>query len=145
MGECRKRGINAQICDAGAQRLPFSDQEFGLVTCFEVVEHIKSPQGLLNEVRRVLKKDGLFIISTPNIASPYLRLKHLFGSFGFHDPDHVRFYTPRTLMMCLGDFGFSVKRAHYLGYFPKIGYFGGPLGNMCDNFALEAVPRGLLA
>lgn len=43
-----------------------------VVVCFEVIEHLETPDLLIMEIKRVLKKDGLLIISTPNkdIASP---------------------------------------------------------------------------
>ncbi len=47
-------------------RLPFNDEEFDVVTCFEVIEHLAEPEDLLPEIARVLKKSGLLIISTPN-------------------------------------------------------------------------------
>jgi SAM-dependent methyltransferase/glycosyltransferase involved in cell wall biosynthesis len=39
---------------------------FDLVVCFEAIEHIDAPEQLLSEVKRVLKRDGVFIVSTPN-------------------------------------------------------------------------------
>ena len=39
---------------------------FDVITCFEVIEHVKEQKKVLLEVKRLLKKHGLFIISTPN-------------------------------------------------------------------------------
>jgi len=47
-------------------RLPFNDEEFDVVTCFEVIEHLSNPEELLPEIARVLKKSGSLVISTPN-------------------------------------------------------------------------------
>lgn len=46
--------------------LPFADGEFGLVVCFEVIEHVESPPAVLDELRRVLTPEGLLAISSPN-------------------------------------------------------------------------------
>jgi SAM-dependent methyltransferase len=46
--------------------LPFADDAFDLVVCFEVVEHLLRPQRLLAECRRILKPEGTLVISTPN-------------------------------------------------------------------------------
>lgn len=37
-----------------------------ITVSFEVIEHIKNQEKFLNQIKRVLKKDGLFIVSTPN-------------------------------------------------------------------------------
>jgi glycosyltransferase involved in cell wall biosynthesis/2-polyprenyl-3-methyl-5-hydroxy-6-metoxy-1,4-benzoquinol methylase len=39
---------------------------FDLIVCFEVIEHIDDHENLLKEVKRLLTKDGLFIVSIPN-------------------------------------------------------------------------------
>jgi SAM-dependent methyltransferase len=49
-----------------ATDLPFPDQSFDLITAFEVIEHLADPAKLLSEARRVLRHDGLFLVSTPN-------------------------------------------------------------------------------
>lgn len=49
------------ICD-----LPYGDGEFDLVTCFEAIEHVSDPGRVLDELRRVLRPDGVVVLSTPN-------------------------------------------------------------------------------
>ena len=46
----------------------FKSNSFDLIVCFEVLEHIPKhcEISLFNEVNRLLKKDGKFILSTPN-------------------------------------------------------------------------------
>jgi SAM-dependent methyltransferase len=39
---------------------------FDVIVCFEAIEHIEEHDALLGEVKRLLKPDGLFIVSTPN-------------------------------------------------------------------------------
>ncbi|HXL01706.1 MAG TPA: methyltransferase domain-containing protein, partial [Candidatus Atribacteria bacterium] len=46
--------------------LAFEDNKFDVVVCFEVFEHIDDPDVLLKELSRVLKPDGMLIVSTPN-------------------------------------------------------------------------------
>lgn len=47
---------------ADAHKLPFKDESFDLVICTEVLEHVINPQGVIAEIKRVLKKDGIAII-----------------------------------------------------------------------------------
>jgi len=47
-------------------RLPFGDSTFDVVTSFETVEHIPEYGKFVAELRRVLRDDGVMIMSTPN-------------------------------------------------------------------------------
>src|SRR5437870_1677877 len=44
------------------------DHSFDVIVCFEAIEHIDDQIGLLAEVKRLLKPDGAFVVSTPNKA-----------------------------------------------------------------------------
>jgi GT2 family glycosyltransferase/SAM-dependent methyltransferase/glycosyltransferase involved in cell wall biosynthesis len=44
----------------------FDDHSFDLITCFEALEHVEDHEKLLSEVKRLLKNDGIFMVSTPD-------------------------------------------------------------------------------
>ncbi len=46
--------------------LPFPEQSFDTITCFETIEHTINHQEVIKELKRVLKNDGVLIISTPD-------------------------------------------------------------------------------
>lgn len=46
-----------------AQNLPFKDNFFDLVICYETIEHVQVPDKVLRELKRVIKKDGLIIVA----------------------------------------------------------------------------------
>lgn len=46
--------------------VPFKDDEFELIVCLEVLEHVRNQVGLIKEIQRVLTPDGLALISVPN-------------------------------------------------------------------------------
>lgn len=48
-------------------RLPFTDDCFDGVVCFEVLEHVRDPGCVMNEIRRVLRSGGRAWISMPFI------------------------------------------------------------------------------
>jgi len=56
-----------QIIRSDLRELPFSDGEFDLVVCFEVIEHVDEHEPILDELARVLSADGILCISTPNL------------------------------------------------------------------------------
>ncbi|MBP1934764.1 glycosyltransferase [Ammoniphilus resinae] len=53
---------------ASIEKLPFEDSSFDIVVSFETIEHVDEmiQKSFLNEIKRVLKKGGLLIMSTPN-------------------------------------------------------------------------------
>jgi 2-polyprenyl-3-methyl-5-hydroxy-6-metoxy-1,4-benzoquinol methylase len=51
--------------------------DFDFITCIEVIEHLESPIGLLENIRSLLKTGGLALITTPNLQNVATRLKFL--------------------------------------------------------------------
>lgn len=90
---------------------PLRDASFDAVWAGEVIEHVADTAGWLSEVRRVLRSGGALVLSTP-AHEPLTRLAlGLSGrAFAAHfDPrsDHLRFYTRRTMVALLNEFGFE--------------------------------------
>ena len=48
--------------------LPFGDQEFDVVICCAVIEHVVDVFGLLRELARVCRHGGTLVLTTPNVA-----------------------------------------------------------------------------
>ncbi len=70
---CRRRGVD-QVTLHDADRLPFEDHSFDLLTAFDVIEHIEDDEGALLEFKRVLRPGGQLLIYTP--ALPWLYNEH---------------------------------------------------------------------
>ena len=51
--------------------------QFNLVLAVEVIEHVESPIGFLKNIARLLAKNGVAVITTPNVDSLAARLKFL--------------------------------------------------------------------
>ena len=60
------QGVGFHVADCTA--LPFGDNEFDRVVSFETLEHLAEHDQLLAEFRRVLKPDGVLILSSPDKA-----------------------------------------------------------------------------
>lgn len=98
-------GIDLKVCDISSQPLPYDAESFDLVLFCEVLEHLAvSPYRVLNELWRVMKEDGILILSTPNIAALYKRLKLMVGKtpLASFDRDarinfHIHEYTKNEL------------------------------------------------
>ncbi|MEK3675532.1 class I SAM-dependent methyltransferase [Paenibacillus sp. FSL R10-2771] len=59
---------NLKFLQASLENLPFSDSEFDCIVIFEVIEHVDAQiqNMFLKEAKRILKPDGILIMSTPN-------------------------------------------------------------------------------
>jgi SAM-dependent methyltransferase len=61
-----RAGVNVSFEVADARELPFANGAFDVVVCFEVIEHVEDPESILDELRRVLRPEGLAAVSSPN-------------------------------------------------------------------------------
>lgn len=105
--------VKADICN-----LPFKDNEFDVIFCNHVLEHIPDDTKAMQELYRVLKKGGMAILQIPqdlsrektfednSITDPKERAK-IFGQY-----DHVRIYG-RDYFDKLRSIGFTVLEEDY--------------------------------
>lgn len=61
--------------------LPFRAASFDAVDLVEVIEHIENQAQLIREIARVLKPNGVVLITTPNVLNVMSRLRFLFTGF----------------------------------------------------------------
>ena len=59
-------GAEIDFSEGDCLALPLNDHSIDVAVAFEIVEHIRDAAGFLRELRRVLRPDGLLILSTPN-------------------------------------------------------------------------------
>jgi ubiquinone/menaquinone biosynthesis C-methylase UbiE len=62
---------------ARAEKLPFPDESFDMVTCQTVLIHVKDPMIAIQEMLRVLKPGGLMVAAEPNNAAPGMSINNL--------------------------------------------------------------------
>jgi 2-polyprenyl-3-methyl-5-hydroxy-6-metoxy-1,4-benzoquinol methylase len=88
-------------CNSNA--LPFDDNEFDKVLCADTLEHVDDVEGTIEEVARVLRPDGLLVLTTPNRFLDFLDP---------HYPEH-RHYSLQELARIIP--GFRIERVHRSG------------------------------
>lgn len=81
---------NAEFRRMSVSPIDFPDGSFDCVISFQVIEHIRRDEEFVREVSRVLRKGGVFIVSTPNAPMSLTR-----------NPWHVREYTATQLTRLL--------------------------------------------
>jgi SAM-dependent methyltransferase len=107
----RATGVEVRLVEPDGT-LPFGHGEFDLVWCSEVLEHVPDALALLQETRRVLKRDGRLLLTVPYhgrlqaAAIALTRFEQHFDPLG----QHVRFFTRRSLATTLEHAGFEDAR-----------------------------------
>lgn len=74
-----REGFNIYLTDVNLEKLPFQDNSFDLIMMLNVIEHLVDPDNALSEAYRILKKGGLLLVTTPNLAFWINRLLIVFG------------------------------------------------------------------
>ena len=64
--KARETGVYKKVLCADAQNLPFNNASFNAVVSNSTFEHIKDDLAAVEEVSRVLRKNGLFFMTVPN-------------------------------------------------------------------------------
>jgi 2-polyprenyl-3-methyl-5-hydroxy-6-metoxy-1,4-benzoquinol methylase len=94
------------ILDISKKKIPYPPKSFDAIILADVIEHLPNPEETLHKLLSSLKKGGIIIISVPNIANFYVRMKLLLGNFdyeekGIMDKTHLRFFTLKSFRMLL--------------------------------------------
>lgn len=91
------------IGDVESIDIPFEENYFDYILYGDVLEHLISPEKVLNKYKKVLKDDGIVIASIPNIKyfSILLNLilfdKFEYANSGILDKSHLRFFTKKEI------------------------------------------------
>jgi 2-polyprenyl-3-methyl-5-hydroxy-6-metoxy-1,4-benzoquinol methylase len=80
--------------------------KFDVVVCGELIEHLSNPGQMLDGIRKLLKRGGLLIITTPNAFSLKHFLHVLIRSQDINSDFHSLAFTPKTLRTLLHRHGF---------------------------------------
>lgn len=112
--ELRRQGFdNVLLGDAQKLEEHFPAAEFDLAVAGETLEHLPNPGLFLESVRRVLKDDGVLLVTVPNafyllrIAALFLRRSEIVHR------DHNYYFSIKTLNRLLASAGFRVVFAGF--------------------------------
>ncbi len=84
----------------------FEDELFDVIISSEVIEHINNPLEEMKHFHRLLRKGGLVYITTPNFnAIERFLLKGDYAIIEY--PEHLCYYTPKTIDLLLTNNGFN--------------------------------------
>ncbi|MFZ0179585.1 MAG: class I SAM-dependent methyltransferase [Candidatus Dormiibacterota bacterium] len=88
--EARVRCPTGTFLHADLTALPYSEQRFDIITCFEAIDHVEDPMRGLDELRRVLAPGGIVLVSSPNP-----------GVYPVGNPFHIHEFKPQDLLTAM--------------------------------------------
>jgi SAM-dependent methyltransferase len=114
---------------------------FDYIICADILEHLRSPLGLLREIRQRLAPGGALLASLPNSGHWYFRYNVLVGRFpqhpnGLFDSTHLRFYPWSGWVHLFSRAGFRIDTVH-----PTTVPFGLALPSLDGSLAVRALER----
>lgn len=104
----------------GLEKLP--DEFVDCMILCSFLEHEKSPLPLLKLCKEKLSPDGVIIIKVPNYNS-WNRLLRQGQWCGFRYPDHVNYFTPKTLATIINNAGLKVSKREALPISDNMWFF----------------------
>lgn len=136
---CRKKGMKVKFGDA-EKKWDYPNDSFDIVIMSHIIEHVKNPDHLISEAKRVLKKGGIMIVNTPNLAAWFNRGLLPLGYQPFftevstidktlgikftrrltsfkHPLGHMRVFTPGALVDIVEMHGFKIIKKSGLEFF----------------------------
>lgn len=144
----RKKGIKATTCDIESKRLPYHNDFFDVVLLTDVIEHVFDTDRVLEDIYRVLKKGGMLLITTPNVASllrrcmlvcginPCLEYSARYMGSSLSPVGHIRYYTHADLRHQLQTCGFH----HIMAKGDRVNFhlFSNPFAaNICPSLSVN--------
>jgi SAM-dependent methyltransferase len=103
----KKRLPNVKFAIANVEEgLPFQEETFDIIMCNDVLEHLENPRIALGNIKKVLKKDGILYINTPNLNS--FRKKVL--RYADEKEHHISLFSHNELLDLLEQVGFKVEK-----------------------------------
>ncbi|HEX6739946.1 MAG TPA: class I SAM-dependent methyltransferase, partial [Vicinamibacteria bacterium] len=107
-GAERLRELGARVHQGDLEQAGYADGQFDLVVSLEVLEHLPRPRPHLEALARITRPGGLLLLSTPNHGG--LSRRWLGLRWRVIDPEHLGYFTPRTLASAARRAGFGEVR-----------------------------------
>lgn len=134
------KGINVEPLDH-PWILPFDDGSFDIVVSFGVLEHVQNHHESILEIRRILRKGGLFYFCfLPYYLSWTQKIAHIRGNF-YHD----RLYSKKAVIELAQFADFKVEDIWHGQLFPKNSIGHSDFLERLDRFICTKTPLRFFA
>lgn len=96
IGNNLSQNLKTILLNPNQELLPFRDNQFDVIICREVLEHIPHYEMIIKEFKRILKDNGIIMISVPSSFSE--RLFRIFDPQWLYKSEHVNIFNKMFLM-----------------------------------------------
>lgn len=119
----REMGIrNVSFEKQDVNALSYPDESFDVVFCDAVIQHLPNVRNAMKEMRRVLKKDGVLIVSAVNTCGIHTLFKHFINLFGGgYRYGYEKSYTSKELNNLF--FMYHIETIALDGFYPAYGMY----------------------
>jgi O-antigen biosynthesis protein len=116
IGKAWYRQVHVLNLDSADALRGFADASYDVIVCADVLEHLKLPERVLQDCKRLLKPQGRLLVSVPNVGYTGLIAELLQGEFryreeGLLDSTHLRFFTKSSLARFFAQNGWALAQA----------------------------------
>lgn len=116
LSQAKKKAPKATVIKRSAYELSdFGDQKFDIITCFDVIEHLIDLEKVITDMNKILKPDGILVISTPNGGCISKSLKWRNWCAFTEESSHIWFLTPSHWEYIFSKYGFVPMKSFYGG------------------------------
>lgn len=158
---CTRTQENKHVALCGDAALPpLKSNSVDVVFLFDVIEHFSHPT-ILSEIHRILKDDGVLLLSTPNKFGVYEHKQlvnlemvvfypqdiwnGLKGKPRSYAPYHLKLYSNKELIQVLQDNGFEILDSRFSGFcFPFLGTVRTVFASIKKEDIFESIFKGRL-
>ena len=142
-----KEKFNLRVLTKEFNQVQLPEFSFDVISCFDVLEHIPEPKQFLKNIKKLLKKDGLLVIQSPNIESIMAKITGVQWNWLLL-PNHLWHFTPKTLSILLTSNGFKILKLKTLDdlsefNFNLIDVLGIKKSNFLSKIIWKAIRIGL--
>jgi len=108
--------IETKELNFDSEKIPLENEAVDCVLMSAVLEHLSNPENIIEEACRILKKDGIFLLTTPSVyAKPVLE----FLAFKLQAIsresilEHKKYYKPSDIIELFAKCGFKKENIKY--------------------------------
>ena len=103
--QCQEKNIT--VYKSTIEQANFKKNNFDMITCFELFEHLYDPKLFLKKVYKILNKNGIFYFTTLNGLGFDIQMLGKFSN-SIYPPYHINFFNPRSIEVLLKKIGFKI-------------------------------------
>lgn len=109
---CEHASKFAKIYNSTIEDADFEPESFDVIIAHHVIEHIDCPEDFLVNIKKLLKPQGILILSTPDFESVCAKMFNENYRM-LYDKTHVSLFSFESLKTMLSDFGFDIIKFEF--------------------------------